>query len=65
MGFVVTAPSTSTISAEWTSYCEFNSDDDQTPDDHGTVAGISSVTGYPRFAVVVESNSIMVTELAT
>ena len=45
--FVVTSPSTNTISAEWTSYCEFNSDDDQTLDDHGTVAGVSSVTGYP------------------
>jgi DNA-binding beta-propeller fold protein YncE len=47
LGFVVTSPSSNTITAEWTSYCEFNSDDDETLDDHGKVTGVHSVTGYP------------------
>ena len=47
LGFVVTSPSPNTITAEWTSYCEFNSDDDETLDDHGKVTGVHSVTGYP------------------
>jgi hypothetical protein len=47
LGFVVTSASPNAISVEWTSYCEFSSDDDETLDDHGTVTGVHSVTGYP------------------
>ena len=47
LGLVVTSPSPNTIHVDWTSYCEFSSDDDETLDDQGTVTGVHSVTAYP------------------
>ena len=47
LGIVVTSSSSRTIRLVWQSYCEFQSDDEQTLDDHGTVTGVQSVTAYP------------------
>jgi hypothetical protein len=47
LGLVVTSPSPSTIRVDWSSYCEFSSDDDKTLEDGGTVNGVHSVTAYP------------------
>jgi DNA-binding beta-propeller fold protein YncE len=47
LGVVVTSPSPSTIRVDWSSYCEFSSDDDKTLEDGGTVTGVHSVTAYP------------------
>ena len=47
LGFVVTSPSPNTINVDYTSYCEFSSDDDKTLDDNGTLTGVQTVTGYP------------------
>ena len=44
---VVTSPSPNTIRVDWSSYCEFSSDDDKTLEDAGTVTGVHSVTAYP------------------
>ena len=38
LGLVVTSPSPSTIRVDWSSYCEFSSDDDKTLEDGGTVS---------------------------
>ena len=47
LGVVVTASSSRTIRVVWQSYCEFDSDDEQTLEDQGVVTGVSSVTVYP------------------
>jgi len=47
LGIVVTSTSSRTIRLVWQSYCEFQSDDEQTMEDHGTVTGVQSVTAYP------------------
>jgi hypothetical protein len=47
LGIVVTSASSLPIRVGWQSYCEFQSDDDQTLDDQGTVTGVHLVTAYP------------------
>ena len=47
LGVVVTSPSPNTIRVDWSSYCEFSSDDDKTLEDGGTGSGVNSVTAYP------------------
>ena len=47
LGIVVTSSSSRMIRLIWQSYCEFESDDGETLDDHGTVAGVHSVSAYP------------------
>lgn len=47
LGIVVMSSSSRTIRVVWTSYCEFQSDDEQTLDDQGTVSGVHLVTVYP------------------
>ena len=47
LGVVVTSPSPSTIRVDWSSYCEFASDDDKTLEDGSTVSGVHSVNAYP------------------
>ena len=47
LGIVVTSTSSRAIDLIWQSYCEFQSDDEQTLEDYGTVTGTQSVTAYP------------------
>ena len=47
LGIVVTSTSSRAIRLVWQSYCEFQSDDEQTMEDYGTVTGVQSVTAYP------------------
>lgn len=47
LGVVVTSPSPNTIWIDWSSYCEFSSDDDKTLEDGGTSSGVHSATAYP------------------
>ncbi len=47
LGVVVTAPSPNAIRVDWSSYCEFASDDDKTLEDGGTSSGVHSATAYP------------------
>ena len=48
LGIVVTSTSTQPIKLTWSSYCEFQSDDDITLEDFGTVTGARQVTAYPQ-----------------
>jgi hypothetical protein len=47
LGIVVTSTSSGAIRLVWQSYCEFQSDDEQTLEDHGAITGVHSVTAYP------------------
>jgi hypothetical protein len=47
LGVVVTSPSANAIRLDWTSYCEFSSDDDKTLEDGATSSGVHTVTAYP------------------
>jgi hypothetical protein len=47
LAIVVTSSSARPIRLVWQSYCEFESDDDQTLEDHGTVTNVHTVTAYP------------------
>lgn len=47
VGIVVRSSSARTIHLSWESYCEFESDDEQTSEDQGAVTGIHMVTAYP------------------
>lgn len=48
LGVVVTSASTQPIKLTWQSYCEFQSDDDETLEDFGAVTGTGLVTAYPH-----------------
>jgi hypothetical protein len=47
VGVVVRSSSARTITLSWSSYCEFQSDDEQTSEDQGTVTGVHSVAAFP------------------
>jgi hypothetical protein len=47
LAIVVTSSSARPIRLVWQSYCEFESDDDQTLENHGTVTDVHTVTAYP------------------
>jgi DNA-binding beta-propeller fold protein YncE len=47
LGLVVTSASPNSIRVDWSSYCEFSSDDDKTLEDGGTGSGTHMVTAYP------------------
>jgi hypothetical protein len=47
VGIVVRSSSARMIRLSWSSYCEFESDDEQTSEDQGTVTGVHSVVAYP------------------
>ena len=47
VGIVVRSSSARAIRLSWSSYCEFESDDEQTSEDQGSVTGVHSVTAYP------------------
>ena len=48
LAFVVTSRSTRTIHVVWSSYCEFNSDDDYTESYSGKLSGVRRITSYPH-----------------
>jgi len=47
VGIVVRSSSPRVISLSWSSYCEFESDDEQTSEDQGTARGVHAVFAYP------------------
>jgi hypothetical protein len=47
VGIVLRSSSPRVIRLSWSSYCEFESDDEQTSEDQGTATGVHSVVAYP------------------
>jgi hypothetical protein len=48
LAFVVASRSSRRIHVTWTSYCEFNSDDDYTESYSGKLSGVHRITYYPH-----------------
>ena len=48
LAFVVTSRASRRIKAEWTSYCEEQSDDGYTENFSGTLHGVGRITHYPH-----------------
>lgn len=47
LGIVVTSTSARPIRLSWENYCEFQSDDEMTGEEHAVVTGVHSVVAYP------------------
>ena len=47
VAIVVRSSSARAIRVSWSSYCEFESDDEQISEDQGTATGVHSVAAYP------------------
>jgi len=65
LAFVVASKSSRRIRVAWTSYCEFNSDDDYTESYDGKLSGVGRIEFYPHVFggatlcdVVVSADSI-------